>query len=82
MFGGATVRADDRQVARVFQEIETTLREIMAQPLVANDLHCQSLLARIQRAGTIEALVERVVAFQLYISRLAAATRGEDLPSA
>ncbi|PTW56666.1 hypothetical protein C8N35_111129 [Breoghania corrubedonensis] len=55
----------------VFAGIETTLSAIMETPLLRHDAHCQNLMSRIARAGTMEDFATRVADFDRHIRRIA-----------
>jgi len=63
-------------MSHVFSQIESAMRKIMATPLLEHDEHCQNLVARIARSGTMDDFSVRVAAFQSHVRRLAAQKAG------
>lgn len=62
---------------RIFAQIEVSLKQILSTPLLQNDAHCQNLVARIARAGTMVDFADRVSDLQRHVRRLAAQKGGQ-----
>ncbi|MEI2384503.1 hypothetical protein [Breoghania sp. JC706] len=60
--------------AEAFAGIEAQLSAILATPLLRHDAHCQSLVLRIARVGTMEDFASRVADFERHVRRIAGQT--------
>lgn len=58
-------------------QIEVSLRQMLSTPLLQNDAHCQNLVARIARAGSMVDFADRVGDLQRHVRRLAAQNDGK-----
>ena len=70
----------NRALAQQFSQIEDALRKLMATPLFQHDEHCQNLMARIARAGTMRDFADRIDDLHFHIRRLTAQTADGPVP--